>query len=112
MPMNIAIVDDNLTNLMIIEKIMKQAGYHKLELLSSARELYQFLQLDTSSPVEVPVDLILMDVMMPEVDGIRTLPNHSLPRSDMRTFRLFLSRQWEIPIRWPRRWMRVHLIMS
>ena len=37
MPMNIAIVDDNLTNLMIVEKIMKQAGYHKLELLSSAR---------------------------------------------------------------------------
>ena len=37
MPMNIAIVDDNLTNLMIIEKIMKQAGYHKLVLLSSAR---------------------------------------------------------------------------
>ena len=70
MPMNIAIVDDNLTNLMIIEKIMKQAGYHKLELLSSARELYQYLQLDASSPVEMPVDLILMDVMMPEIDGI------------------------------------------
>ena len=70
MPMNIAIVDDNLTNLMIVEKIMKQAGYHKLELLSSARELYQYLQLDSSSPVEVPVDLILMDLMMPEIDGI------------------------------------------
>jgi len=44
MPMNIAIVDDNVTNLMIVEKIMKQAGYHKLELLSSASELYQYLQ--------------------------------------------------------------------
>src|SRR3954463_11813548 len=70
MPMNIAIVDDNLTNLMIVEKIMKQAGYHKLELLSSAGELYQYLQLDSSNPVEVPVDLILMDLMMPGIDGI------------------------------------------
>ena len=68
--MKIAIVDDNLTNLMIIEKIMKQAGYHRLELLSSARELYQYLQLDASSPDEVAVDLILMDLMMPEIDGI------------------------------------------
>ena len=68
--MNIVIVDDNLTNLMIVEKILQKAGYQKLVLLSSARELYQYLQLDASGPVEVPVDLILMDLMMPEIDGI------------------------------------------
>ncbi|WP_338470866.1 fused response regulator/phosphatase [Niallia sp. XMNu-256] len=70
MPMKIAIVDDNSTNLMIVEKIMQQAGYHRLELFSSAKELYQYLQLDAPSSVEVPVDLILMDLMMPEIDGI------------------------------------------
>lgn len=70
MPMKIAIVDDNVTNLMIVEKIMKQAGYHRLELLSSAKELYQYLHLDAPSSEEVPVDLILMDMMMPEIDGI------------------------------------------
>jgi len=68
--MNIVIVDDNLTNLMIIEKILQKAGYDRLVLLSSARKLYQYLQLDASSPVEVPVDLILMDLMMPELDGM------------------------------------------
>jgi sigma-B regulation protein RsbU (phosphoserine phosphatase) len=72
--MNIVIVDDNITNLMIIEKILQKAGYDQLVLLSSARELYDYLQLDPASSdsgsVEVPVDLILMDLMMPEIDGL------------------------------------------
>ncbi|HSU79625.1 MAG TPA: response regulator, partial [Candidatus Angelobacter sp.] len=68
--MNIVIVDDNLTNLMIIEKILQKAGYDQLVLLSSARELYDYLQLDAPASVEVPVDLILMDLMMPEIDGL------------------------------------------
>lgn len=68
--MNIVIVDDNITNLMIIEKILQKAGYDQLVLLSSARELYDYLQLDASNSVEVPVDLILMDLMMPEIDGL------------------------------------------
>ncbi|WP_066309906.1 PP2C family protein-serine/threonine phosphatase [Bacillus sp. FJAT-29814] len=68
--MNIVIVDDNLTNLMIIEKILQKGGYDKLVSLTSARELYDYLQLDADKPLEVPVDLILMDLMMPEIDGI------------------------------------------
>lgn len=68
--MNIVVVDDNFTNLMIVEKILQRAGYDKLVLLSSARELFQYLQLDEVNPAEVPVDLILMDLMMPEIDGI------------------------------------------
>ncbi|GHH98764.1 transcriptional regulator [Neobacillus kokaensis] len=68
--MNIVIVDDNATNLMIIEKIIRRAGYRKIVLKSSARELYDYLQLDAAEPEEVPVDLILMDLMMPEIDGM------------------------------------------
>jgi sigma-B regulation protein RsbU (phosphoserine phosphatase) len=70
--MNIVIVDDNVTNLMIIEKILQKAGYDQLVMLSSARELYDYLQLDApgSGDVPVPVDLILMDLMMPEIDGL------------------------------------------
>jgi serine phosphatase RsbU (regulator of sigma subunit) len=70
MPMKIVIVDDNKTNLMIVEKILRKAGYNNLLMLSSAKKLYQYLQLDESKPAEVPVDLILMDMMMPEIDGI------------------------------------------
>ncbi|WHY00522.1 fused response regulator/phosphatase [Neobacillus sp. DY30] len=70
MPMKIVIVDDNKTNLMIVEKILRKANYNNLLLLSSAGELYQYLQLDSLNPGEVPVDLILMDLMMPEIDGM------------------------------------------
>jgi phosphoserine phosphatase RsbU/P len=70
MPMKIVIVDDNKTNLMIVGKILRKAGYNRLLMLTSAAELYQYLQLDSPNPGEVPVDLILMDMMMPEIDGI------------------------------------------
>jgi phosphoserine phosphatase RsbU/P len=70
MPMKIVVVDDNKTNLMIVEKILRKAGYNRLLMLSSAADLYQYLQLDSPTPSEVPVDLILMDMMMPEIDGI------------------------------------------
>lgn len=68
--MSIVIVDDNATNLLIIEKILLKAGYTDLVMVSSARELYQLLDMDSPSTVEVPVDLILMDMMMPEIDGV------------------------------------------
>ncbi|GED69712.1 transcriptional regulator [Brevibacillus reuszeri] len=76
--MNIVIVDDNETNLVIIEKILRKAGYQDLVLLSSAKELYQFLGMDSHTAGEVPVDLILLDLMMPEIDGVeacRTILN-------------------------------------
>jgi CheY-like chemotaxis protein len=102
MPMKIVVVDDNKTNLMIVEKILRKAGYNRLLKLTSAAELYQYLELDSPNPGEVPVDLILMDMMMPEIDGIEAcrtvLANERY--SDL-----------EIPIRWPRRWMREPLIM-
>nr|WP_256358135.1 fused response regulator/phosphatase [Bacillus sp. sid0103] len=70
MAMRIAVVDDNQTNLMIIEKILRMAGYNRLDLMSSAKELYQYLHLEEPNQEEVPVDLILMDLMMPEIDGM------------------------------------------
>ncbi len=68
--MGIIIVDDNATNLIIIEKILKNAGYGDLITATSAKELFSILKMDRSAESYVPINLILMDMMMPEMDGI------------------------------------------
>ncbi|MFZ7943212.1 PP2C family protein-serine/threonine phosphatase [Neobacillus sp. 19] len=68
--MKIIIVDDNKTNLMIVGKILQMAGYKRLVPMTSAMELYDYLQLDNPNPPEHDIDLILMDLMMPEIDGM------------------------------------------
>jgi len=78
--MSIVIIDDNVTNQLIVLRILQKAGYHDLITLSSAQELFTFLKMDTPNKQELPVDLILMDMMMPEVDGIeacRRIQNYS-----------------------------------
>lgn len=70
--MSIIIVDDNVTNQMIIKTILIKAGYSDLRIASSARQLYGMLHLDSECSAEEQVDLILMDMMMPEIDGLET----------------------------------------
>lgn len=68
--MTILLVDDNHVNLFVIEKILKNAGYDNCVSLASAYELFDYLQLDVQDPPGNSVDLILLDIMMPEIDGI------------------------------------------
>ena len=68
--MGILIVDDNQVNVYVIEKILQRAGYKEYQSFRSARELFDYLDLESQTPVEKPIDLILMDIMMPEIDGI------------------------------------------
>lgn len=68
--MRIMIVDDNPVNLIIIEKILKSEGYEDCLAVSSAHELYKHLGVESGEPPESDVDLILMDMMMPEIDGL------------------------------------------
>jgi sigma-B regulation protein RsbU (phosphoserine phosphatase) len=68
--MKILIVDDNPVNLIVIDKILKSEGYRETRTISSGRELFQYLGVETGEPPETAVDLILMDMMMPEIDGL------------------------------------------
>lgn len=68
--MTILLVDDNSVNLFVIEKILNNAGYDNCVSLTSAYELFEYLQLNAENPTCNSVDLILLDIMMPEIDGI------------------------------------------
>ena len=68
--MSILIVDDNPVNIFVIEKILKQAGYQDLVSLNSAQELFEYIQFGKDSSGHNEIDLILLDIMMPEIDGL------------------------------------------
>jgi len=68
--MTILIVDDNQVNLFLVENILKRAGYNDFHSLSSAHEMFDYLGAGQEYPKETNVDIILLDIMMPEMDGI------------------------------------------
>lgn len=65
---SILIVDDSEDHLLLLDRLLKDAGYGEIILANSAVEALQMLKGCNSASAET--DLILMDIMMPEVDGI------------------------------------------
>ncbi|WP_150273495.1 SpoIIE family protein phosphatase [Paenibacillus tepidiphilus] len=72
--MRILIVDDNPTNVIIIREILKKENYRNFVTASSAKEMLKLLGIGTEEqgkrPSHIDIDLILLDMMMPEMDGI------------------------------------------
>lgn len=62
----ILVVDDNVVNLKVVDKILKVNEDYKPVLIPSGKKALQFLEKN------VP-DLILLDVLMPEMDGFEVL---------------------------------------
>ncbi|KAA9002105.1 response regulator [Paenibacillus spiritus] len=85
--MRILIVDDNPTNIIIIREILKKEDYRNIVTESSARDMLKRLgadrQISSERPWKSDVDLILLDMMMPEMDGIeacRIIQQHEVLR--------------------------------
>ena len=64
-PLRILVAEDNPVNQMLISKLLMEVG-HSLELAANGNEVMKILHED-----EEPFDLVLMDIQMPEVDGIQ-----------------------------------------
>lgn len=70
--MRVLIVDDNAMNVMVIQEMLKRAGYAKISAAYSAEEMFEILRSpgEPDSLSAAKIDLILLDMMMPAMDGI------------------------------------------
>jgi diguanylate cyclase (GGDEF)-like protein len=71
--MKILIVDDSHPCRIALGAILRDAGYTDLVKMESAAQTLDFLLAEKQNTMGTPVDLILMDVMMPEIDGIEAV---------------------------------------
>ncbi|MCD9025975.1 SpoIIE family protein phosphatase [Cohnella silvisoli] len=70
--MAVLIVDDNAMNVMVIQEMLKRAGYNDFRAAYSAKEMFELLKNhgDGNAIATPQIDLILLDLMMPAMDGI------------------------------------------
>ncbi|MBA3533772.1 MAG: response regulator [Ardenticatenales bacterium] len=68
--MSIFIVDDTASQRLRLSALLKSEGYNDLVSLASAEEAFERLGLDTPGADGAGVDVILMDISMPDMDGI------------------------------------------
>lgn len=68
--MSILIVDDSVDNRLLFKYILENAGYTDVLTAGSAFDAFKVLGMENPSETDSVVNLILMDIMMPEMDGI------------------------------------------
>ena len=62
----ILIVDDNENNRYTLERRLKREGYENLGIAENGRQALEIL-------AERPIDLVLLDIMMPDMTGYQVL---------------------------------------
>lgn len=71
--MNILIVEDLALMRKQLDDLLVSRGYTNIYTASSAKEAYEVLGIDGAPNRAVDIDLILLDIIMPEIDGLQLL---------------------------------------
>lgn len=68
--MSILIVDDAEDMRVSLRRVLEAEGFPEVTTAGSAREAFELLGMDQPAPALAGVDVILMDLSMPELDGV------------------------------------------
>ncbi len=71
--MNILIVDDSETSRLLLQTILKASGYEDLICVNSANAALEYVRSHVNQYNEPEVDLILMDLNMPDINGLQAI---------------------------------------
>ncbi len=69
--LEILVAEDNPVNQMLVRKLIEQYG-HKARFANNGRELLEILDQISDDDSQSKPDIILMDIQMPELDGVET----------------------------------------
>ncbi|MBF0472919.1 MAG: diguanylate cyclase [Nitrospirae bacterium] len=71
--MSILIVDDSLIIREFIQEFLTEGGFADLIMTDSVSAAFEVLGIDSNKPMSSPIELILMDIIMPKIDGLTAL---------------------------------------
>src|SRR5690348_6504999 len=69
--MAILIVDNSADIRLLLQRMLQGAGYERVLTAASAQEAFEILEQGSAGDASDPVELLLMDIVMPDMDGIQ-----------------------------------------
>src|SRR2546426_8304180 len=85
---SILVVDDSPETRSELQSILEGAGYQQIVLAESAHEAFQRLSLANASAPAEAVELVLMDIMMRDTDGVEACRRIKADKRDRKSTRL------------------------